>query len=231
MARTRAYDRDALLRRSMELFWARGFAGVSIDDIVAASGVSRSSLYAAFPDKTALFSAVLEHYLDAVTRTNLERLGEGDSAAAAIRRFLLGLADQRASAGAPAHGCLLTNTAAELGAEPKAVARLVSGAFRRMEKALARRIEEARRQGDLSAGTDPRQFARQLVALIQGLRVMSRLGMEPRLLRDAVRSALAPLRDRSDGSHSRRKHGQGTTPHKRAATRRQHDGGRQMGAR
>jgi TetR/AcrR family transcriptional repressor of nem operon len=230
MARTRAYDRDRLLRRAMELFWARGFAGVSIDDIVEATGVSRSSLYAAFPDKTALFAAVLEHYLDAVTRANLERLGEGENAALAIRRFFLHLADQRTGPHAPAHGCLLTNTAAELGSEPEAVARLVSGAFRRMEKALARRLEEARQQGDLPAATDPRQFARQLVALIQGLRVMSRLRLEPRVLRDAVRSALAPLRDRAVGSHTRRKHGQGTTPHERAGARRQHRGRRQMGA-
>jgi TetR/AcrR family transcriptional repressor of nem operon len=215
----------------MELFWARGFAGVSIDDIVAATGVSRSSLYAAFPDKTALFAAVLEHYLSAVTRANLERLGEGENAALAIRRFFEHLADQRPHSRAPAHGCLLTNTAAELGSEPEAVARLVSGAFRRMEKALARRLEEARQQGDLLAATDPRQFARQLVALIQGLRVMSRLRLEPRVLRDAVRSALAPLRDRTVGSHSRRKHGQGITPHKRAGARRQHRGRRQVGAR
>jgi TetR/AcrR family transcriptional repressor of nem operon len=231
MARTRTYDQTDLLRRSMELFWARGFAGVSIDDIVAATGVSRSSLYAAFPDKTALFTAVLEHYVGAVTRANLERLAAGENAAAAIRRFFLHLADQRPRARAPAHGCLLTNTAVELGAEPAAVARLVSGAFRRMEKALTQRLEEARRQGDVPAAIDTRRFARQLVALIQGLRVMSRLGMEPRLLRDAVRSALAPLRDRNVKSNRRRNHGQATTAHKGAAAFRQHRRRRRMGAR
>jgi TetR/AcrR family transcriptional repressor of nem operon len=231
MARTRVYDRDHLLRRSMELFWARGFAGVSIDDIVEATGVSRSSLYAAFPDKTALFAAVLEHYLGAVTRTNLERLDEGDNAAAAIRRFFAHIAAERPRASAPAHGCLLTNTAAELGAEPETVARLVSGAFRRMEKALARRLEQARRQGDLSASIDPRRFARQLVALLQGLRVMSRLGMEPRVLRDAVTSALAPLRIRNAPSRRRRKHGPDPTPHESAGAFRQHRRRRQVGAR
>jgi TetR/AcrR family transcriptional repressor of nem operon len=63
-----------------------------------------------------------------------------------------------------------------------------------MESALALRLKEAREQGDLSEDTDPDQFARQLLVLLQGLRVMTRLGVEPRQLRDAVVSALAPLR-------------------------------------
>ncbi|MBX9588062.1 MAG: TetR/AcrR family transcriptional regulator [Hyphomonadaceae bacterium] len=194
MARPCAYDRDNLLRRATALFWERGFAGTSVDDVVQATGVSRSSLYTVFPDKTALFLAALEHYLDTVTRAKLERLAQGGRAALAIKRFLLDVADERPSAYAPAHGCLLTNTAVEVGAGEEEIAELVRKAFARLERALTVRLEEARQQGDLSVGTEPKRFARQLVALVQGLRVMTRLGTEPGVARDAVRSALAPLR-------------------------------------
>jgi len=194
MARPCAYDRDDLLRCATALFWERGFAGTSVDDVVRATGVSRSSLYAAFPDKSALFLGALEHYLDTVTRAKLERLAQGGRAALAIRRFLLDIADERPSANAPVHGCLLTNTAVEIGAGEEDIAELVRKAFARLERALVARLDEAQWQGDLGADTDTKQFARQLVALIQGLRVMTRLGMEPRVARDAVRSALAPLR-------------------------------------
>jgi TetR/AcrR family transcriptional repressor of nem operon len=194
MARPYVYNRDDLLRCAMALFWERGFAGTSIDDVVRATGVSRSSLYAAFPDKSALFLAALERYLETVTRAKLERLAQGSRAVVAIRRFLLDIAEERAGANAPAHGCLLTNTAVEVGAGEEEIAELVRRAFARLEQALAARLDQARQQGDLGPDTDPRQFARQLVALIQGLRVMTRLGIEPRVARDAVRSALAPLR-------------------------------------
>jgi len=199
MARPCAYDREDLLRCATALFWERGFAGTSVDDVVQSSGVSRSSLYSAFPDKNALFLAALEHYLDTVTRAKLERLARGEKAAPAIRRFLLDIAEQRPSANAPAHGCLLTNTAVEIGPGHEAIAECVRQAFSRLERALTARLEEARQQGDLPSDTSPEQFARQLVALVQGLRVMTRLGVEPRMARDAVRSALAPLRqpDRS----------------------------------
>ena len=195
MARPCAYDRDDLLRCATALFRERGFAGTSVDDVVQASGVSRSSLYSAFPDKNALFLAALEHYLDTVTHAKLERLARGEKAAPAIRRFLLNIAEERQSPNAPAHGCLLTNTAVEIGAGQEKVAECIRLAFARLERALGARLEAAYHQGDLSAGTDAQQFARHLMALVQGLRVMTRLGMEPRVARDAVRSALAPLRE------------------------------------
>lgn len=194
MARSCTYDREELLRCATRLFWERGFGGTSVDDVVQATGVSRSSLYNAFPDKGALFLAALEHYLETVTRSKLERLAHGEKAAPAIRRFLTDIAGERPTANAPTHGCLLTNTAVEIGAGEARVAACVRGAFARLEQALVSRLKEARQQGDLAAGTDPQQFARQLVALVQGLRVITRLGVEPRVTRDAVRSALAPLR-------------------------------------
>jgi len=193
MARPSAYDRDDLLRSATALFWQRGFAGTSVEDVVQATGVSRSSLYAAFPDKSALLLAAIEHYLDTVTRTKLERLARGDRAAPAIGRFLMDIAEERPSANGLAHGCLLTNTAVEIGSGEEKIAERVRQAFARLERALAARLEEAREQGDLQADTDPRRYARQLVALVQGLRVMTRLGVEPRAVHDAVRSALAPL--------------------------------------
>src|SRR5262245_30325797 len=194
MARPCAYDRTELLRCATALFWERGFAGTSVDDVGRATGVSRSSLYAAFPDISSLFLGALERYLDTVTSTKVKRLAQGATAAVAIRRFLLDIADERPSANAPAHGCLLTNTAVEIGAGEDEIAELVRKAFARLERTLADRLEEAQQQGDLGAETDSKQFARQLMALVQGLRVMTRLRMEPRVARDAVRSALAPLR-------------------------------------
>jgi TetR/AcrR family transcriptional repressor of nem operon len=230
MARTRVYDRDDLLRHTTGLFWARGFAGVAIDDIVQATGVSRSSLYASFPDKTALFIATIEHYLATVTSANLQRLRQGDNAALAIRGFLLQLAGQRPERGARAHGCLLTNTAAELGSEPEAVANLVSKAFRRMERALALRLREAKRQGDLAEAVNATRFARQLVALIQGLRVMTRLGVGNQVLRDAVQSALAPLGAGKQTKRKRRKHEKGSASNQGAGPVRRHAVRQHLGA-
>ena len=49
--RPRAYDPQVALARAAAVFWKAGYAGTSLDDLVAATGMNRPSLYAAFGDK------------------------------------------------------------------------------------------------------------------------------------------------------------------------------------
>jgi TetR/AcrR family transcriptional regulator, transcriptional repressor for nem operon len=190
MPRSREYDHNKLLTEAMSAFWTNGFARTTMDDIVKRTGVNRASLYAAYPDKRELFLAALQHYLETVTSKNLHKLEHDTNAAESIRSFLRHLIKQPASAVYSATGCLLTNTAIELGDSEEDVAVLVRKAFARVEDALRRRLTEARDQGDLSADADPEQLAKHLLVLIQGIRVMSRLGVEQRFLKQAVESAL-----------------------------------------
>jgi TetR/AcrR family transcriptional repressor of nem operon len=193
VARTREYDQSQLLDRAMTLFWQHGFAETSMDQLVHATGVSRSSLYTAYPDKRTLFLAALQHYLDTVTTASLQQLQQHERASASVRRFMLHLVPQRDRHGAPNLGCLLTNTAVEMGNSEPQVAARVRKAFARVENALASRLATAQAQGDLGPEYDPALLAKQLLVLIQGIRVMSRLRVDKRLLRDAINSALAPL--------------------------------------
>jgi AcrR family transcriptional regulator len=56
--------RRTLLRAAGELFTERGYAGVTMEEILAAVGGSKSTLYRHFPDKTELFRAAVESLLD-----------------------------------------------------------------------------------------------------------------------------------------------------------------------
>ena len=60
--RPRAYDPDVALSRAVETFWAHGYAGTSLDDLSAAMGMNRPSLYAAFGDKRDLYLKSLAFY-------------------------------------------------------------------------------------------------------------------------------------------------------------------------
>lgn len=193
MPRAREYDPHELLTKATSTFWAQGYARTTMDDIVKRTGVNRASLYAAFPDKRALFLAVLRHYLDTVTSANLRRLQSGAMAGKAIRSFFQSLITEPAPPGTSATGCLLTNTAVELGGAEEDVAELVRQAFARIEQALRLRLQEALSQGALAPDTDPGAMARHLLVLMQGLRVMRRMGLDRSFLKQAVESALRPL--------------------------------------
>src|ERR1700730_11981301 len=60
--RPRAYDPATAVARATETFWKAGYAGTSLDDLVAATGMNRPSLYAAFGDKRDLYLKTLTRY-------------------------------------------------------------------------------------------------------------------------------------------------------------------------
>ncbi len=192
MPRTKAYDETALLDRAMEVFWSRGYDGTSIQELVGTTGVNRASLYGAYPDKRALFVAGLHRYLDLVVEDNMRRLGAIEPAGEAVRQFFLKLVE--APIERLRRGCLLTNSAVELGLQDAEVAALVRGAFRRVEQALCDRLVEAQKANQLVAGAQPRALARLLITVLQGIRVMARAGVDRETMRDAVKSALSAIK-------------------------------------
>lgn len=56
--RKRAFDEDEVLDRARDLFIRSGYRGVSVGDLLAATGLQRASLYNAFGSKQGLFLAV-----------------------------------------------------------------------------------------------------------------------------------------------------------------------------
>lgn len=62
MARPREFDTTKALDGAMNVFWAQGYEGASLPDLLAGMGITRGSLYKAFTDKKTLFLTILEHY-------------------------------------------------------------------------------------------------------------------------------------------------------------------------
>src|SRR6185369_14365832 len=60
--RPRAYDPEAALAQAMATFWDAGYAATSLDDLAAATGMNRPSLYGAFGDKRALYRQAIASY-------------------------------------------------------------------------------------------------------------------------------------------------------------------------
>jgi AcrR family transcriptional regulator len=63
--RPRGYDEKEALEKAIQVFWSKGYDGVTIDDLVAGMGVGRPSLYAVFGDKRAIFLRALKLYAEA----------------------------------------------------------------------------------------------------------------------------------------------------------------------
>ena len=70
--RPRSFDERDALEKATQVFWSKGYDGVTIDDLVAGMGVGRPSLYAVFGDKRTLFLRVLRAYAETEGRSRCE---------------------------------------------------------------------------------------------------------------------------------------------------------------
>lgn len=192
MARTREFDTEAAVERAMDLFWSRGFAATSVQDLVDATGVGRGSLYAAFGSKEGLYLAALDRYREQLATPMVTALRSGSPVRDVVRGLLEGLAAQ-AVADQRRRGCLMVNAATERCAVDPTVARRVRDTVAANEAALVEALTAARAAGQLAADKDPVALARFLIAVTHGLRVTGVITPEPQVLRDVLEVALGSL--------------------------------------
>src|SRR6266446_9362645 len=108
--RPRSYDPDAVLDRAAQLFWANGFSATSLDDLSAAMGMGRPSIYNAFGDKEALFLRALERYRDTTGSSPLRAMDGKDSISDALNAFFRQIVEYT-TADRSHLGCLLGSVA------------------------------------------------------------------------------------------------------------------------
>jgi len=167
------------LDRAVELFWRRGYGGTSIEDLVRGTGVSRYGLYGTFGDKRDLFLKALGRYRDQVIGPLVAELEAPGAGSAELARFFSRISAWLAGAQGR-RGCLMCNTAVELGAEDEMSMRAVGAHFRRLREAIARALQTAKRRGEVPAEVEPRRDADLLLGVVQGAFVLVRGGQEPR---------------------------------------------------
>lgn len=173
MARPREFDPDAALDRCLDLFWAKGFAAVSMSDLEEATGLGRQSLYSAFGNKEALFSAVLDRY---ALRTEewLAPLFEADAGVEHLRRYAReALGAQRIHG---VSGCLVVKTLWDRGVDDDGLQRRAQASTKRVRAAFRSALERAAARKEVTVG-DPAQRADLCFAALNGLAALRRSGV------------------------------------------------------
>lgn len=176
--RPRGFDPDVALKAAAERFRTFGYAATSLDDLAAATGLARPSLYAAFGDKKALYLAAL-----ARTHRRLEATFGALEAAALPKAQLLktifaSTIDLYLTGDIGPAGCIAVNTAStEAVADPEIRAALHG--FLVMEDVRMAQILAA------SGIAQPEAAARILMSVIHSLAVRTRAGT-PRAELDTI---------------------------------------------
>ncbi|QIO32276.1 TetR/AcrR family transcriptional regulator [Bradyrhizobium sp. 1(2017)] len=191
MARPREFDEERVLKAAVDAFWTKGYVATSTRDLTECTGLTQSSIYAAFGDKRGIFLRSLEHYLNQFLRERIVRLETSLSPGQAISTFFReGLVRSLAD---PKHrGCMLVNTALEVTPDDPELLRLVADETVLIEQFFRRCIIAGQRTGEIRTESAD-ESARHLLGVLLGLRVLARVRPKSELLMSIVRPVLENL--------------------------------------
>ncbi len=190
IGRPRGFDRDAALEAAMFLFWRKGFAATSMNDLCDAMGIGSPSLYAAFGSKEALYLEAIAHYVETQGPPVWGRLAEGATARAGIEKLLIAATESLPKSRATPAGCMAVLAA--VGDEwPAAIGRAAKKVRLEMLANIRSRLEAAVANGEVPASTDVDGLSRFYLSVFQGMAVQARDGATQAELRSVVAAAMA----------------------------------------
>jgi AcrR family transcriptional regulator len=190
MPRPREFEEDRALDAAMRAFWSAGYEATSTQDLCAATGLGRSSIYNTFHSKRDLFERALTRYMAERTDSTLALLAERRPVREKIRTLL------RHTADAPDDdplGCLVVNSMVELGPTDEHVAALLRADQDRRFSALRDALAAGRAAGEIAKDKDLAALALFVMSSINGLRVMARAGADRATLESVAEVALTAI--------------------------------------
>ncbi len=191
MPRPKQYKYEAVLEKAMGLFWAKGYNGTSVQELVDHLKLSKASMYEAFNDKHGLFMATLHNYRKRVLN-NLKLLEDMPSPKAAIKisfqSTIEEVTDKRHR-----RGGYLTNTAIELAPHDKEVEKWVHDCMTDYEKMYKKLLEKAVERNEVNKNLDVERTAYFLTNTLQGIMVYAKVKQDKDKLNNIVEEALKHL--------------------------------------
>jgi AcrR family transcriptional regulator len=189
LGRPRQFDVGERLAKIMDVFWVRGYEGTSLSDLMAATGLKKGSLYAAYGDKRAMYQKALELYDETFLEDAVSALGGAGDPVERIDRFLRAAVDPEGRDGR--RGCFLCNASTDQAALDTGAGAVISRSLARLTKAVGDVVEQA---DEGSFGVHRRDGqAGQVIATYFGLRVLIRAGQPSGFLGGAVDEAMRSI--------------------------------------
>jgi TetR/AcrR family transcriptional repressor of nem operon len=182
-----AATRARIVEAASALIYEHGVERTSLDDVMAASGVSKSQLYHYFADKDALVLEVIarqtERVLDA-QRAELEAL-DSLPALKAWRDAIV-----RLNKATQSKGCPLGSLASELANDSEPARKRLAGSFSMWSERIETGLARMRERGELAASADPRDLALAALSAVEGGLLLAKTARSSRPLEIALDMAI-----------------------------------------
>jgi len=187
--RPRAYQPDVALGKALDLFRKGGFAATSLDDLSAATGMNRPSLYGAFGDKRELYIKSYQRYRDDARAAMIEIFRDEMPVRKRLQRIFAIALDIYLEGESP-RGCFTVMTAASEAVVDPGIRAMVLEGFVELDKAFASCFRTAKDKGEIAAASDPIVLAQLASATLHTVAIRARAGVPRKELEAIVSGAL-----------------------------------------
>lgn len=189
IGRPRAFDERATLVRIMDSFRINGYDNTTFDQLVADSGLSRSSLYSAFGGKKELLDKAMGVYMETEFGELMQQLSDNSSARSAIQAMI-----SRFSKDCPGQDCLVRKTMLRNATSSDANVQIptIKKCLNSLWKSVTLALGRMRKLGKSPALRDEERAAI-LIGLIHGSAVIARNGGNSDMLQNMQSGAVKLL--------------------------------------
>jgi AcrR family transcriptional regulator len=188
--RPRAYEPEVALGKALDLFRKDGFAATSLDDLSAATGMNRPSLYGAFGDKRELYIKSYQRYRADARAAMIDIFRDELPIRKRLERIFAVALDIYLSGDAGPRGCFTVMTAAsEAVSDPEIRAMVVEG-LSELDKAFAACFRLAKEKGELTEAADPAVLAQLASSTIHTVALRARAQVPRKDLEAIVKGAI-----------------------------------------
>src|ERR1700738_1265267 len=188
--RPRAYQPEIALGKALDLFRKDGFAATSLDDLSAATGMNRPSLYGAFGDKRELYIKSYQRYRGDARAAMIDIFRDELPIRRRLERIFAVALDIYLSGDAGPRGCFTVMTAASAAVSDPETRAMVLEGLSELDKAFTACFRLAKENGELPQTADPVVLARLASATIHTIAIRARARVPRKDLEAIVKGAI-----------------------------------------
>lgn len=188
--RPKQYDAQTALQLAGGVFWAKGYSGTSLDDLAAAMGMNRPSIYRAFGDKEAVYRQAMGQFAQQMDEGFSRTILQETDLRKGLSKFYRAALDVY-GAGDTALGCMVVCTAPAVAVvHPEVQADLLS-VIEQLDAKFLDRVELAISEGQIPEVSDAKSLSKLIQAVLHSLAIRVRAGESKASLRRFADAAVA----------------------------------------
>lgn len=192
MPRVKLFDENEVLKKAMYLFWKKGYAATSMQDMVTCLGINRASLYDTFGGKEQLFKKSFALY----RKTNIESLTAFFQNYPNIKEGfseLFNNAIKEAVSDNDCKGCFVVNTITELIPNDESLIIVLEKNKQDFENLFYEYLLKGKEDGQLKTDQNLKSLSALLYTIYNGIRVVSKVSPNKKELAASIDVALSLL--------------------------------------